>query len=220
MYWRSLTKKVAPSIEHMTLLRDLDINLIIDIGANKGQFLMACRHVHPSVRFIAFEPLKDEYDLLCQIAREGDYTFNFALGDSEGVQEFNITSQRDSSSLLDDKFQSIIHKNVRFKDKCPIHVKRLDDIKLEGLADKTLMKLDVQGYELKVLKGGIQLIKNVQFIYLEVSTIEFYEGQPLAQDIISFLNSHGFALWKIMNPTDRRKEVLQCDMLFQNMTQS
>ena len=79
----------------------------------------------------------------------------------------------------------------------------------------TLLKIDVQGTELEVLRGGVGLLRRVDCILVECSFVPFYEGQTLADDVVVFLREHGFRLRGVFSLSmsgDGR--CLQADLLF------
>ena len=78
------------------------------------------------------------------------------------------------------------------------------------------MKIDVQGYELNVLIGARQTIeKYIKYIYVELSFVHFYQGQPLVDDVVSLLKEYGFGLVGIFNPQiGDANELQQADFLF------
>ena len=68
--------------------------------------------------------------------------------------------------------------------------------KAKGLSAIDFIHLDVQGAELMVLKGAGDLIDHVKLIWLEIEAIQLYKGQPLTNDIESFMHDHSFVLVK------------------------
>jgi hypothetical protein len=96
-------------------------------------------------------------------------------------------------------------------------VRRLDEA-LDGitLEPEVLVKIDVQGYEDKVIAGGEQTLSRARAIVIEVSFQKLYEGQPLFDDIYRLLTARGFTfmghLYQLLNPSDG--SVLQADALF------
>ena len=80
------------------------------------------------------------------------------------------------------------------------------------------MKIDVQGYELEVLKGSEKLLENFDYLYIECSFIELYKGQPLYTEIIKWLKSKNFSYVKKFNSLfDRNKNIIQADFFFKRL---
>jgi len=179
------------------LLKNYGIRTAIDIGANDGQFAADIHRRLPEAKIYSFEPLKDSYTVLCKNMSEvKDFkAFNVALGDVSGKMEINRSSFSPSSSLLS---MSGLHKTLYPKSaqnvKEEIAVKRLDDmaneIKIEG---PLLVKMDVQGYEDKVIEGGKQMLQKAIIVIAETSFVSLYEKQPLFADIHALMKSLGFS---------------------------
>jgi hypothetical protein len=85
---------------------------------------------------------------------------------------------------------------------------------------RSLLKIDVQGYELEVLKSAEPLLKLFDRIYVEASFARLYDGQPLADEVITYLQDRGFRIAGFMNPSfhPASGEAIQADMLFVNRT--
>jgi inhibitor of KinA sporulation pathway (predicted exonuclease) len=98
-----------------------------------------------------------------------------------------------------------------------VAVQRLDDvIQASDLSAKVLMKIDVQGFELEVLKGATQTLTHVRWVYLEASFVELYEGQPLAAELVEFLRHAGFDFTGVHHISlSSTGECLQADLLFE-----
>ena len=81
------------------------------------------------------------------------------------------------------------------------------------------MKIDVQGYELEVLKGSSDLLQSIFYVYVECSFIELYDEQPLANDVINFLEKFSFILKGVYNPHfNKNGIVVQADFLFEKLS--
>lgn len=88
-------------------------------------------------------------------------------------------------------------------------------MKPEELVSPVLLKLDVQGAELDVLRGAAKLLSKIDAIYCEVSFVELYAQQPTASEIISFLRDHNFLLRGVFNmSTTKQFGATQADLLF------
>ena len=82
---------------------------------------------------------------------------------------------------------------------------------------RSLLKADVQGSELSVLRGAAELLTAFTWIYLEVSFLEFYRGQPLAGEIVAYLAEAGFSIADIAPPQRRHGRTVQVDVLFERI---
>ncbi|MEB3215435.1 MAG: FkbM family methyltransferase [Nostocales cyanobacterium 94392] len=177
-------------------LRSIEFATIIDIGANKGQFAMTINAVFPQAQIYSFEPIPECFkDLInCRKFIDNFTAFNFGLGDDSGDLEFEKNMFTASSSFL--KMAEVHKEAFPFtKDSKTINVKieRLDNI-VENLTltEPLLIKIDVQGYEDRVLQGGMQTIKRAKLIIIETSFQKLYEEQPLFDNIYCQLKDWGF----------------------------
>jgi FkbM family methyltransferase len=205
-------------------LRGMGIRTVLDIGANEGQFAWMIHALLPEARIYAFEPLEDCYRKLRYRMRRVPLfqAFNLALGAEEGIKEMHRSEFSPSSSLLP---MRQLHKQAFPKSRRtrvePVEVARLDLIahQLEW-EEKLLIKIDVQGYEREVIKGGPATISRAVVLVVETSFESLYEGQPLFEDVLEMLKDLGFRyhgnLDQIWSPVDG--SVLQADALFVKAT--
>ncbi|RYY25564.1 MAG: FkbM family methyltransferase [Sphingomonadales bacterium] len=195
------TERVAAAVEHLEAIRLAGAETLIDIGANKGQFSLAFRTLRPGARIIAFEPLPDAGDRYLRIfGRDTNVTLHrVALAKESGEAEFYVTDRDDSSSLLKPgKGQSDAY-GVNTARTIRVPLRRLKDlVSIETLPRPIFVKIDVQGAELDVLKGCEEL-EQADLVYVELSFVELYEGQPLADEVIAYLQSRGFLLAGVFN---------------------
>jgi len=210
---------VAPAIEHTDVLRTMPFDLVADVGANRGQFSLLCRRLRPRARIVAFEPLRGPADVYRALfASDSGVTFNsVALGPMRGEMEINISRRDDSSSLLPiSKAQTENYPGTERIGGDQVTVAPLTDfIGRLDLRVPSLLKIDVQGFELEVLKSAEALLPHFHWIYAECSFVSLYEGQPLADDVITFLDMHGFTLSGRHNPSHGKTgALLQADLLF------
>lgn len=172
------------------------IQTVLDIGANNGEFSKEIFAHVPNAQVYAFEPLADCFATM-QKALEGNSRFHAlqtALGDTSGETTIQRSSFHPSSSL---RTMAALHKTLYPKTAGvqmeTIHIARLDDVakdmKLEG---NVMIKIDVQGFEDKVIAGGTETFKKASLVLIETSFVELYEGQPLFGDIHDQLRALGF----------------------------
>lgn len=182
--------------EQWRFLQKCDVRTIIDIGANTGQFATMIHRVCPLAKIISFEPLKDCFkELQSNLGGLPNVDVcNFALGDDDGAVEINRSNFRPSSSVLEmgdlhkrDWPESVAHSKEL------IQMRRLDGVlSNDRLAPELLVKIDVQGYELNVIRGGRRVLSRTSVAVIEVSFRELYEGQPLFEDINRAMTDLGF----------------------------
>ncbi len=177
-------------------MRALGIDTVLDIGANIGQFAAQARIDFPSAHIYSFEPLPDCFRRLVR-SRAGDdrFTgFDVALTDISGTVDLRRSSSSASSSLLRmadlhrESFPATAGETV-----VTVNAQRLDDVaRTLSLGQHILLKMDVQGAEDRVIRGGAGTIARADVVLTETSFLELYEKQPLFHDIYLSLTKLGF----------------------------
>jgi FkbM family methyltransferase len=214
-----LKLSVAAAIEHREVLKQLQPDQVLDVGANIGQFALVARNAFPNIPIISFEPLPQAAAILAKVMRDDkNFTLkNYALGEVQSKQLINVTQKNDSSSLLglSTKHQELYGSKVASQ--IEIAVEKLDDVlSPEDLGKKCLLKIDTQGFELAVLKGAQKHLANIKWIYAELSFQELYYGQPLASEVITWLADQGYKLTGIFGTSyGPNSQAIQADMLFE-----
>lgn len=201
-------------------LRKLDINTIYDVGANNGEFVKFISKIFPEAQIYSFEPLKEPFDeLKSNTSRVNKIKYlNYALGDYDGESSIYHNQFSPSSSILK---MTDAHKNPfpytkeSYEEK--IKIKKLDSVFQEfENRENILLKIDVQGFEMNVLKGSESFISSVGMIIIETSFETLYESQPLFKDIYAYLAGKGFEykgnLGQLCSPVDGK--ILQADAIF------
>ena len=169
---------------------------MLDVGAHMGEFAQRIRTLLPNAELVCFEPLEEPFTKLTERFR-GQPNFRAircALGEKAGQHEIRHNEYAPSSSLLP---MTELHKQsftFAVKERTEmIEVRRLSDVVRElNLRDPLLLKLDVQGFEDKVIAGGEDVVARAKIIIIEVSFQPLYEGGPLFDDIYRLLKEHGF----------------------------
>jgi FkbM family methyltransferase len=202
-------------------LKDFKIVTIIDVGANEGQFAKKIIGVFPDAQVHCFEPLLEVFSQLNLnfYGNENILTYNFGLGEINEEKIINYNEYSPSSSMLD---MLDLHKsNFEFAVKTEpsiITIRRLDDIFVEPVKSPLLLKIDVQGYEMNVLKGGEKIIRRADVVIIETTFVPLYKGQPLFAEIYNYFVSFGFQysgnIDQLLSP--KNHQVLQADAVFIN----
>jgi|TARA_B110000211_G_C13994039_1_gene515359 FkbM family methyltransferase len=219
LFWlKSLIKyRLAPTIEHKKIIKSLEIETFIDIGANKGQFAMMANKIYPNSTIICFEPQKAPFETLQKVFKgfENIKMFQFACGSKSEITEINVSNENDSSSILNiTNNQKNLYPSTFYVRKEKIKIVKIEEIiNLTEIKKPIFLKIDTQGYELEILKGiNLNLIK---YVYVECSYIELYEGQPLFHEIKEYLENRNFYLKDELNTSiNSFGKKIQSDFLF------
>ena len=218
--WPKFSASSYAMVQSLTR-QDIVPRTVLDIGANVGQFAIAVAKLLPDSRVYSYEPVPDSFQLLERHCRKLDNVtcFNLGLGDVESELPITVNSHSHSSSFLP---LSEEHKSAfpfaREERTIRVPVTTLDLATREiDLTPPVLLKLDVQGFEKKVLEGGTSIMHSIDFIILEASLRPMYKGEILFTGMIDLLDSFGFEFLRpigwLSNPANG--EILQLDCLFQ-----
>ncbi len=167
---------------------------ILDIGANDARFARWCATYFGSTPLHCFEPLPICMEALNKFASDKKHVIihPFALGEAEGTIEMHQNDYSPSSSILPMKQR---HRDLwphTKRDKpIQIQVRRLDSFD-DLFKPPIFLKIDVQGYELHVLRGGDNVLQKASAIQLEVLFEPLYEGQHDFRSVMNFLADRGF----------------------------
>ena len=212
----------SPTAQIVSSLQRFDIDLVMDVGANQGQFAAEIRSGGYTGNIVSFEPLSKAHSELLR-ASDGDSKWDIyprcALGDHNGEAEINIAGNSASSSLLpmlDSHLSAAPH--TAYVGKELVSLLTLDSVAPEYVAKfkHPFLKIDTQGFEWQILNGARNVLTNMRGVLLELSLIPLYEGQHLWQEMIGRLEQEGFTLWALqpgfIDPLNGR--TLQVDGIF------
>ena len=212
----------SPLAQLIAGFRHFDIDLVLDVGANEGQFALEIRTGGYSERIVSIEPMASAHMRLLQ-ASEGDLDWQVhprcAVGASTGKIDLNIAGNSVSSSVLP---MLAAHSDAapesayQGRETVPLTTLDLIGSKYSDQAKAPFLKIDTQGYEWQVLDGAKAILPKVRGILMEISFIPLYEGQHLWRESIERLETEGFVLWGLQpvfaDPAGGR--TLQMDALF------
>jgi FkbM family methyltransferase len=201
-------------------LTSLGLRTVFDVGAHAGEFAEMIHKILPGVAIISFEPLAEPFERLQRSTKgiPNFRAFNCALGAENSTLVMHHNEFSPSSSLL---AMADLHKEsfpfTKLVTSESVEVRRLDDVARDVLTEEEiLIKIDVQGYEEKVLVGGEDLIARSRLLIIEVSFKALYEEQPLFHDIYQHVRKKGFKYMgnfdQLLSPGDG--SVLQADAIF------
>lgn len=193
---------------------------VIDVGGNVGQFAVAWAKLFPQARVHSFEPVPDcAAELRKNVSLlEGVKIYPFALGEAAGEAELHVNSYSYASSFLPaTRKHREAFPEVQESGEVSVEVSTLDRV-FSGveLRGPVLLKLDVQGYEAQVIRGGAETLRRVDYVVLEASFKQMYEGEPLFTDIMRLMENRGFRFERPVGwlTAPGNGEVLQMDALF------
>jgi FkbM family methyltransferase len=215
-YWKPLSGGVAAAVEHTDVPFRRDHLTVLDVGASHGQFALFAEVRFPAAQILSFEPLPGPASALRRVTGSRVRVETVALGSAPGQAEINVSARDDSSSLL-----PIGERQVREfpgtakQSTVTIEVSTLDSAVTGPVARPCLLKVDVQGLELEVLKGGRETLREVDEALVECSFVELYEGQALADEVIAFMLESGLRLAGVFGTVfSKAGEPVQADFLF------
>lgn len=218
-----VSQYTAPMIRLAMLLDRLRTTVVIDIGANEGQFAADLRAAGYRGRIVSVEPLSQAHAKLTKTAaKDSQWTVadRCAVGAAAGNATLHVAGNSVSSSLRE---MTAAHLDAAAYSKYvgteEVRVVTLADLIAQhaGSSDAgVFVKLDVQGHERDVLAGAGIHLDTVGGIQLELSLVELYAGQALMPAQVEFLAGHGLSLWSLdrgfMDGNTGR--LLQCDGTF------
>jgi FkbM family methyltransferase len=211
-----------PSLQLVKGLAHHKIDVVLDIGANAGQFGEQLRNNDFIGRIISFEPLPDAHALLTQNASTDSHWHvhtRCALGNYDGETVINIAGNSVSSSLLPMlQAHSSVAKDSAYIGTIDTPIARLDAVAGQYLrdAERYFIKIDTQGFEWQVLEGASETLKNATGVLCELSLVPLYESQRLWLEVVERLRLEGFTLWSLQQVfcDVRSSRTLQVDAIF------
>ncbi len=198
-----------------------NLNYIIDVGANSGQFSKVANAFYPDAKIDAFEPLPDLFPKMAKkfTANKNITVHNLALGNENGQIKFNQNDYGHISSILEINSENIHYpKQSNSIPQIDVEIKTLDSfLSDKELPSLTLLKLDVQGYELEVLKGASGSIKKIDYVIIEANLEQLYTNQPSFTEMNNYLNNIGFELQGMLDfNLGFKNKYIEIDLLFKN----
>ncbi len=188
-------------------------SLVFDVGAYRGDFARLCLRVWPATRIACFEPQEHIRPELLRFADEHAHRVSvhpYLLGASLQNDVLFNEAETASSVLLEHHNQN--HRMAMYD------MKTVDHAMFDEFDGKSpdLLKVDVQGYELEVLKGAEKALKQVQAVLAEVNLLDIHKDVPLFAEMVDWLKRKGFVAFDICGLTRRPLDdaLWQIDMIF------
>lgn len=183
------------------LLRARGITLVLDVGANAGQYATRLRNLGYRGRIISFEPLAEPFAQLQRSAGQDPLwdVCQLALGDTDGEDVINVAGNTQSSSLLPMlRRHEESAPQSRYVGTQQITIRRLasiwPELEASNQRDRIWLKLDVQGYEMRVLRGADAVLEDVDTVQAETSIVPLYDGNLSWRELDDWLRARNFRL--------------------------
>jgi FkbM family methyltransferase len=196
--------------------------VVYDIGANTGRFADSVARLRTVSKVYCFEPASEVFEKLVQNSGRTRKIecLQIALGDRMENRSFHINEFNPSSSLL--PMQSIALDE--FPHAAKTRVTELQIMTLSGiveqnrLLDPDFIKLDVQGFEDRVIRGGADVFRKARFCMLEMSLTSLYEGSTLAVEMNDLMRGLSFRMVGILDHKviGKSGEIMQFDAVYEN----
>ena len=199
------------------------IDLVVDAGANLGQFAGLVRSKGYKGRIWSFEPVGHVFDAVAARAKSDPswQVSKLALGDKPGEAEINVSNNHTLSSFLPASSMLASYDAADGTVRETVRVETLDRVLKDDPARSIFLKLDVQGFEKPVLEGAKGTLERVHALYVELPVEHLYEGEWTFAEAIAYLDALGFtpAQFRTVNslPNDRASAV-EFDCLFRRKT--
>jgi FkbM family methyltransferase len=178
------------------------IDVVLDVGANRGQYVEWLRAAGYDGRIVSFEPIPSAFEAMAegQAADPRWQGHNLALGATAGSAVLHVAESPVLSSLLQPGARLRAHipqaSTVR---EVTVPVAPLDDVWKESVPDgsKVMLKIDTQGYEHLVLDGAAEHLSMIQLVEVEMSLVNLYEGGSSIFTLLPRLKAAGFEVVSI-----------------------
>jgi FkbM family methyltransferase len=215
----------APLANHLRKLFMVHkIDLVIDVGANQGQYHDLLRdEIDFKGEILSFEPV-NKYAAMISSRAANDKAwriFAFALGSATGSAKINVMESPGLNSFLSPRTDAVPHfwKENPIIQEETVQIRTLDDVLAQEGIDcskrSVYLKLDTQGFDLEVIKGAAATLTNVRALQTEASVRPIYGGMPTYLDAISNLNERGFELSSMFPVSyDYKLRVIEFDCVF------
>ncbi|HXP48357.1 MAG TPA: FkbM family methyltransferase [Bacteroidia bacterium] len=204
-----------------TLLKHYRPTVLFDIGAHNGSWSqILLETLQNDIPIVMFEPQKSHFENLQKLFgnKTNKFLFNVALGSALGKSQIQgggaSASLLNASNLQNEIFPGSFNESITET----VDVFTLDEIiEMHKLILPDVIKIDVQGFELDVFKGGQKTLKQAKYLIVELSFISLYTGQPSLNDILLFLEKNNFVIvdfgfqWR-----NNKDEIVQIDAILKN----
>jgi len=183
----------------------------IDVGAYVGDWTRSFKQVFPNSRVLMIEPQPSKAAVLIKVAKElCNVEPRLALLGARAEPTVAFHESETASSVLEESANKLATTTY-------LEMTTLDAI-TEGtnFAEPSFIKLDVQGYELEVLKGGVRTLLSAEAVLMELNLLALHEGVPLFHESADYMGRHGFQVYDLCNLVRRPYDgaLWQADVIF------
>jgi FkbM family methyltransferase len=215
------TEKFDPYKVQEDLIKDKNNLCIFDIGAHYGETAIKYKGVFPDANVYSFEPFPESAKVF--LRNTGMYSkielIEYAFSNKKGESKLYINASDATNSLLNSTITNSWVDNATKNDRTlTVRVDTIDNFcEQNNINEIDILKLDVQGGEMLVLEGAIQMLssKKINVIFMEVEFIEIYENQPLFHDMTVFLAKYGYRLFGTYNTQWLESgQIAWCDAIY------
>lgn len=197
-----------------------EVDLVLDVGANKGQYGQSLRQRGYRGEIRSFEPSSEDFRILSAKAA-GDPLWKVtqtAVGSMPGEAELNISGFTGFNSFKPlSEFGEAVHHQVGVVRTERVPIARLEDLVPDYAGRKLFLKADVQGFEREVLEGAGEVLKNAEGVMLELPLAHLYKGVWSFIDALQYMESKGFvpAQFRYVGPIPKdQSSAIEIDCVF------
>lgn len=222
--WTGLTNprlmgELVEHFPHRKWIQSKKFATFIDVGSFIGSSSFAIRVMRPDIDIFAFEPVQSNYEFLITNMKSDMHfkAYQVALGSTNGSGEIHQNAFPASSSILElDEQHKRQYPYAASTSREKVQIARLDDYLAEmKISPPVFLKIDVQGFELEVLKGAENCLDQVECVFLEVSFLPLYKGQCGFDGIHEFLSTRGFVfMGSYDHQYTKSGDLIQADLLY------
>jgi len=201
-------------------IRSRNIDVVVDIGANTGQYAERLRRDGYAGWIISAEPVRTTYDVLAANASTDPRwkVLNLACAEKDGAAQINVSEASVFSSFQPQLPRTVaLYPASRLLRQETVRVVRLDEVFPDFPKGRAFLKIDTQGYEEQVLRGAAGCMSEFLGVQMELPIIHLYEGTWRFHEAIAFMNELGFEISTIIpvnfDPADPMS-LLEVDCVF------
>ena len=196
------TPRSSPLARRLRLFDYHKINVVLDVGANQGAYGEELRETGFSGKIVSFEPQSQPFSVLQQKVRRDPLwsAVNVGLGAHTGESVINVSANTESSSFLPIKTRHVTaYPEAAYVGTETVKVLRLDDVYSTHCQepDRVFLKMDAQGYEMRILEGAVDNLSKMTGVQVEISLVPLYQDQAQFAELVHFLEKHGLTLMSV-----------------------